>query len=111
MLVDHQSIKILFLQEKSYFEIPFHEPSRLPLILYTRSRSSHCGLCARIDIFESSYETIGEILTARTGLRQTLAELLPPEDQDGSDILSTVMDKQNAFLIGPQHKLLAWHYR
>ena len=108
MYVDHRGIKVLFPHEKRSFCFPFHEPSVLPLMLHTESRQENRNLYLRRDVLEPQC-MLSEAF--ETNLTKNDIDLLPADRLQGDNILSAVFDERNLNLTGPQHELLAWHYR
>ena len=111
MFVDCRGIKLLFPHDKKTFSFPFHEPSVLPLMLDVAARREHHSLYLGRETLEPHCYSLSEILAARASGPVHDVDLIGANEFDGEGILSSIVDERNINLTGPQHELLAWHYR
>ena len=111
MFVDCRGIKILFPHSRSSFVFPFHEPSSLPLMLHSESRRNNHGLYTHSNLLEPHCYALEDVFACRSSDTGQDLDIAPSGSFNGRDILSKVVDERNINLTGPQHELLAWHYR
>ena len=106
LFMDHKQIKIQFPTTTNSLSFPYHGGCNLPLMLLQRSEANSvidyindgqiepfCYLTDNIETLEPKQFDIFSTATS------------------SAEILDHVTDERNANLTGPQHELLAWHYR
>ena len=107
LYLDRHKVEINFPRSNKRFSIPYHHASNLPLILLadnnedramysdTRGVGAQCQLSGILGI-ENNNSFLADIVPSETNSR---------------DLLDSVCDERNVNMTGPQHELLAWHYR
>ena len=107
LVLDQRTVNIEFPKSSKTFSIPFHRGSNLPLIMLSNSKQDGVHYSCTTGITPNCH--LSDMLGA-TGSHSFLADILPG-DTDGDTLMNSVYDKRNINLSGPQHELLAWHYR
>ena len=107
LFLNQNGVEIRFPQTNKKFSIPYHHQSNLPLMLLSDHKND-----------TALYSPSGSVspqcqLSGILGIENMclLRADIAPEDTNDKELLDSVCDERNVNLTGPQHELLAWHYR